>query len=138
VEVSWRTDGRTFSIWTQPVPLEQTQALRDHALRIVEWVLNNGPWLATLGALSVLQEATRSVAPIDTSHVEDADAFRAEWKPERLKALAIYETALTKQPHVAVRYEIRHALRLALAFEKDTEFAKACRNVIKKSLTDKC
>ena len=125
------SEGKTFTWWEQPVSLERTGSIRDQALGIVEWVIQHGSWLATLDALSAAAEAIRRVAPIDTGKVKNPAEFRKLWRPERLRALAVYERTVAAQNHVAVRYEIRATLLHNIVYEEeDAEFAGECRRVL--------
>jgi hypothetical protein len=123
-------EGRTVRWWTRPVHLENTQEVRDQALAIVRQVIDRGSWLAVLDALSALEVAVARIAPVDAKRVEDPDRFRLQWRPERQKAIALYEHALARHAHIAVRFEIRQTLRRDLAYEEDTVFAADCRRVL--------
>jgi hypothetical protein len=123
-------EGRSLMWWQRPVDIERTRPLRDQALRIIERVIEHGSWRSALNALSALEEGIGRVAPVETSHVGDPKAFIAAWRPERLKALAVYEKALAAQSHVAVRDQIRRTLRMDLGFEEDSEFKAAVRQVV--------
>ena len=95
-------------------------------------MIEHGSSLAALDALSALETAIHRVAPIETKQVEDEVRFREEWRPERLKALIVYEKAILKHSRVAVRYQIRQALKQDIAFEEDLVFAEECRRVLAK------
>ncbi|MCI0625347.1 MAG: hypothetical protein L0387_27500 [Acidobacteria bacterium] len=129
-------EGRTFRSWRQPVSIENTQRIRDHALAILQWVIDRGSWLSALDALSALEAAIRRVSRFDTEHTDDVAKFRAEWLPERLKALAVYEKAVVRHVEVAVRYEIRQTLKRDLAYEEDSAFGEECRRVLAKVSED--
>jgi hypothetical protein len=129
VEFSWM-EGRTCHFCTQAVSIRNTQTIRDKALEILRWVIEHGSALAALDALSALEPAIRRVTPVDAKHASDEAKFRAEWRPERLKALTVYEQAIGKHSSVAVRYEIRQALKRELAFEEDPAFAEECRRIV--------
>ncbi len=123
-------EGRTFRWWTQPVHIENTQPVRDQALAILHQVIDHGSWPVVLDALSALEPAVERSIPSDAERVEDPEQFRLRWRPERQKALGLYEFALSRHAHVAVRFEIRQALRRNLAYEEDPVFAGDCRRVL--------
>jgi hypothetical protein len=129
VEWTW-SEGRTIHLSKHIVSVENTQPIRDRAFDILDGVIQSGSWLAALDAISALEPAIRRVAAIDFPTEEDLKRFSEEWSKERLKALALYEKAATKQPHFAVRYEILQNLKRDLAYENEPSFAKEARRVI--------
>ena len=129
VEFKW-FEGRTFHFSHQSVIVKNTQPIRDRALAILTSVIEQDSWLAVLDALSALETAIRRVAGFDTKHIKDQAKLRDEWRPERLKALALYKKAIAKHSNVAVRYEIRQTLKRDLAYEEDSSFAEEGRRVL--------
>lgn len=123
-------EGRKISWWQQPVSLENTQASRDHALRIVDWVVAQDSWLAALDGLSVLERAMHRLVDHEARRMgKEPRAYRAIWLPERLKALKSVEQLLERHDNVVVRFEVRRLLQRDLAYEEDAEFASAAKAV---------
>ena len=120
--------------WQQPVDIKPTQIVRDHALGVVRWVIENLDWKASLATLDVLSHAMVRCAPIQTRHFKKADQDRyiADWRPERRKALEIIGSVLQKHPHVLVQYSVRKDLLSDLVHEEDSEFAQEVRDVLSK------
>ncbi len=127
-----RWEGRTVHLCRQAVSITNTQRIREKALEILEWVIEHGSASAALGALSALEKAIARVTSSDARNPNDEAKFRAEWLPERLKALAVYEKAIARHQELAVRYEIRQTFKRDLAFEEDPAFAEDCRRVLAK------
>lgn len=129
--VEWSLwEGRTCHFCKQAVSIENTQPIRDRAFTILEWVIENGSWLAALDVLSALAGAIQRILLPEFQKEEEIPYLTEAWRSERLKALALYEKTLAKHQHVVVRYEIRQNLKRALAYEKDAIFAKEARRVL--------
>ena len=122
--------GRTMRWWTQPVDVEFTLPLRTRALAIIRQVIEQDSWRLALEGIGAAERALHRVAGIETSRVSQAEEFRDEWRPERLKALALLPLALQKHPHTMVRFSIRQMLQRDLAYEEDLVFAAAVRGVL--------
>ena len=131
VEFSW-SEGRTVHFCRTAVSIENTRPIRERALEIIGWVIQEGSPLAALDALSALQPAIQRVGRFDAGQNTDEAQLRAEWLPERLKALVVYEKAIEKHSSIAVRYEIRQTLKRDLAYEEEPKFADECRRVLAK------
>jgi hypothetical protein len=131
VEFTW-AEGRTVHFCRRGVSIKNTQPIREKALEILAWVIEHGSPLAALDALSALQPALKRVTVPDDCPGGDGEKERAQWHPERLKALAVYERAIARHSSIAVRYEIRQALKREVACEEDAEFEKECRRVLGK------
>ena len=129
VEWTW-SEGRTFHLCKQAVSVERTQPIRDRAFAILAWVIENGSWLAALDVLSALAPAIRRITSFEFQKPDELAKFSEEWKPERLKALALYEKNATKHKHFVVHYEILQTLKRDLAYENEPSFAKEARRVM--------
>jgi len=129
VEWSW-WEGRTCHFCKQAVSFENTQPIRDRAFAILEWIIGNGSWVAALDVLSALAGAIQRILLPEFQKEEEIPKLTETWRPERLKALALYEKIVAKHRHIAVRYEIRQTLKRDLAYEEDTAFAKEARLVL--------
>lgn len=126
--VEWH--GRNMKWWTQPVNLQRTARLRDRALKILRWVVENRSWVAAVQVVGALSHALKRVAPCDTSRVSDPEKFMEDWRPERLKALELLPEILDRHSQVPVRFAIRQWLLRDLAYEEDSVFAEASRKII--------
>ncbi len=124
--------GRTVSWWTERVDIARTAPLRDHALAILRWVIDNGPWLAALNAVHAIEQALERVAESEAARAKDVAQLRQEWRPERLKALAVLEHALARHPEPVVAFAVRQILLRDIAYEEDGAFAAAAREVLAK------
>ena len=123
-------DGRTIHFVEQHVSLKATQRVRDRAMRIIDGIIEGGPALAVLDALSALEIAIQRAGLSSTRGITDVEKFRAYWRPERLKALARYREVLVKYPDVVLQYEIRRTLKRDVIYEEDVEFAAECRKIL--------
>jgi hypothetical protein len=135
VEFTW-AEGRTIHFCRRAVSLANTQPIREKGREILAWVVEHGSPLAALDALSALQPPLQRVMVSDDCPAAEAEKARAEWRPERLKALAIYEQALMRHSSIAVRYEIRQALKREVSWEEDAQFEMECRRVLGKIPAD--
>jgi hypothetical protein len=126
----YEADGRSIRRRTWPVHVGNTRPVREQALGILRHVIEAGSWLAALDALSALEVAIQRFRPMYADLVDDPEEFRREWLPERLAALALYEVALARHTHVAVRFEVRQTLRRDLAREEEAAFANDCRRIL--------
>ena len=115
--------GRTLRWWSQPADLERTNPLRERALAILQWVIENGSWLAALDAVRALERALHRIAGVESSHVKQPEKFRELWRPERLKALALLSQVLPRHTQPVMRFSIRQLLHRDLAYEEDAVFA---------------
>ena len=128
-------DGHTFGWWEQPIDINKTQMIRDRALDIVEWVIQNLDWKAALESLDILSHAIHRCAPIEINHLmkKEINEYVAGWRPERIKALKLINSLLKKYPcHIEVKYSVRKTLLMDLAYEEDSEFAKEVKKVLGK------
>lgn len=124
--------GRTARWWTVPVDIDRTAPLRDRALAILTWVIDHGSWLAALNAVNAAERALHRVAGMESSRMKHPEKFRASWRGERLKALALLSHALAKQSHPLIAFAVRQVLLRDIAYEEDAEFAAAVREVLTK------
>lgn len=122
--------GRTMRWWEQPVNIERTTELRDHALRILCWVVENRSWVAAVQVIGTLEYALHRVGPADVSNVRNAEKFREAWRPERLKALEIFPKILARHSQVAVRFAIRRWILQDVAYEEDDAFKARAREIL--------
>jgi hypothetical protein len=122
--------GRTMHWWTRPVDVQITAPLRTRAVAIIRQVIEQDSWRLALEGIGAAERALHRVAGAETSRVSQAEKFREEWRPERLKALALLPLALQKHPHTMVRFAIRQMLQRDLAYEEDPVFAVAVREVL--------
>ena len=104
--------------------------IRDRALSILAWTIENGSWLAALDVLSALEAAIERIYPLQTSNPSELAKTNEEWLPERLKALALFEMAVKRHAQLAVRYKVRQTLTRKVVREKDPSFAAEARRVI--------
>lgn len=126
---SW--EGRTVRWWHVGVDVARTTPLRDRALGIIAWVIEHGSWRARLDAVGALEPALRRVAGMETDNAAHPDKLRSEWRPERLKALALLSRLLELESHPFVRLGVRRLLWRDLAYEEDAEFAERARAVVR-------
>ncbi len=124
--------GRTFRWWKQPVDIERTRIVRDRALDVLRWVIENLDWQAALETVDLLTHAMHRCAPAETKHFKKADHHMACWRPERFKALEVIESLLQKHPHIMVKHSVRKTLLRDLAYEDDSVFRQDVRNVLSK------
>lgn len=124
----WR--GRTVTWWQRPVNLTVTASIRTRALSILQHVVDEDSWLLALDAVRAIERALHRVSPLEVSRVPDADKFRADWRAERLKALALLERVLERHHHVMVQFAVRELLLRDIAYEEDPDFATAARKVV--------
>ncbi len=122
--------GRTMHWWTRPVDVQITVPLRMRAVAIIQQVIEQDSWRLALEGIGAAERALHRVAGVETSRVSQAEKFREEWRPERLKALALLPIALQKHPHTMVRFATRQTLQRDLAYEEDPMFAAAVREVL--------
>lgn len=122
--------GRTLRWWSQPVDIERTNPLRERALAVLRWVIENGSWQAALDAVRALERALHRVAGAEASHVKQPEKFRELWRPERLKALALLSQVLPRHMQPVMRFSIRQLLHRDLAYEEDAVFAAEVRKVL--------
>jgi len=122
--------GRTVRWWEQPVDIKRTAELRDHALWIIRWVVENFSWVASVQAIGALGHALHRVGPADVGNVKDPEKFREAWRPERLKALEIFPEILSRHSGATVRFAIRQWLFQDLAYEEDLAFAARGREIL--------
>ncbi len=78
--------GRTLRWWNQPVDVKITAPLRTRAMAIIRQVIEQDSWRLALEGIGAAERALHRVAGVETSHVSQAEKFREEWRPERLKA----------------------------------------------------
>jgi hypothetical protein len=123
-------DGRTIHFVEQHVRLGRTQVVRDRAMEILDSIIERGPALAVLDALSALEVAIQRIGLAFQRRLEDSDRYVIAWRPERLKALKRYEVVIQKYPDVVLRYEIRRTLKRDVIYEEDAEFAAECRRIL--------
>lgn len=125
-----RDEGRVVHFCKVAVVVKDTRPIRDEALAILSSVIERGHEIAVLNALSALELA---VWPINEARAQSGRA-RAElcdqWRPERLKALALLKRCITLHPAVTIRYKVRRILKGILVFEDDAAFAEECRTVL--------
>jgi hypothetical protein len=86
--------------------------------------------LAALDAVRALDRALHRVAGVEAAHVKQPEKFREIWRPERLKALALFPQVLARHQHPMIRFAARQLLQRDLAYEEDAEFADAVRKVV--------
>ena len=128
-------NGHTFAWWEQPIDINKTQMIRDRALDIVDWVIQNLDWKAALESLDILSHAMHRCAPIEINHLKkkEINEYVAGWRPERIKALKLINSLLKKYPHhIVVKYSVRKTLLMDLAYEEDSKFAKEVEKVLGK------
>ena len=119
--------GHMLKSWWQPVDISITRVIRDRALEIVRWVIENLKWNASLEALDVLAHAMRRYGPRVTSQRNQDIAL---WRPERIKALEIINLLTKKHPHVLIRHSVRQLILSDLTFEEDSQFETELRKVL--------
>ncbi|WP_145929086.1 ATP-binding protein [Termitidicoccus mucosus] len=124
--------GRTVRWWKQPVNLTVTAPIRERALAILSGMIDDPSWLVALDAIRAVERALHRVAGSEAAHAADKEKFRAQWRPERLKALALLDRALSRHAEVMVLFAIRQLLLRDLAYEEDDEFAKSAREILEK------
>ena len=123
-------EGRKCRPRRQSVDLKATRPVRDRAFTLIESVIDSDSALAVLDALSALEAAIRRVTPWEAKQGPDPAVFRARWRPDRLRALSLYEKAAGRHAAVAVRYEIRRTLLQTMAYDEDAVFVEECRRVL--------
>jgi hypothetical protein len=130
VEWSW-WEGRQCHFATQFVSVRITMPIRASALSILDWIIENGSWLAALDALSALEPAIDRIYPLNTSSPSELAKLNEEWQPERLRGLVLYEKALKKHTQIAVCYKVRHTLKRIVRRDEDSSFATEARRILK-------
>jgi hypothetical protein len=128
-DASYR-EGRTVHFIQKHVSLERSLFIRDRCLAILAGLIERGPAMVALGALSALEIAIQRAGTKSERGIRDPVKYREQWRPERLKALALYQKALETYTDTAVRYEIRRILKRDLIFEEDPVFAQECRKIL--------
>ncbi len=119
--------GHMLEWWQQSVDISKTQVIRDRALKIVTWVVENLKWNASLEALDVLAHAMHHGAPREKSQMNQCISL---WRPERIKALEIINLLTKKHPHVLIRHSVRQLILRDLTFEEDSQFETELRKVL--------
>ena len=128
-------EGMKVGWWNRPVSRTNTAQVRQAALALLRHVIETGSWRAALAALDVAENAAHGI-PKSQRWVESADAFRTEWRADRLAALALFALAIDRHPEPALRYAVRSFLLRDLAREEDVEFRQACLDLLKRIPTD--
>src|SRR5262249_37168335 len=125
-----RREGARFWFWREEVALHVTQPIRRKALEIIHGVIAIGSWKSAIAAIAALESAIHRVAPVEAKRVEDGDALRDRWRPERLGGLESLRFALNQHDHFLVRYSVRMLLLSDLFFEGDAEFKSKARSLV--------
>ncbi len=124
-----RRRGMTMSSWEQPVHQANTVPIRQQALTILSWLIERSDARTAAGVLRVLDHVMRRVVQRQR-WVEDVDAFRSEWREERLAGLNLLRAIIGKHPEPFIRYLARTQLLGIIQYEEDIEFREACRATI--------
>jgi hypothetical protein len=106
------SEGNTFHFRHPPVRIDQTQPMRDHALKIIEQQILPAGEVATLNVFPVLVAASQ-VFNVTMGRKFDKGNKR-RWQPERLKALAILDriaNSATGPIRWKIRTHMRHLVR---------------------------
>jgi hypothetical protein len=123
-------EGRTFHFVEQEVRMSSTRGVRDRALKLLGRVIEHGSDLAVLDALGAVEVAVQRAGLVSIRGHGNLPEFIATWRPERLKALALYRKALECHPSVVVCYEICHTLKRGLIHEEDPVFKDEARQIL--------
>jgi hypothetical protein len=126
--------GRTITWWTRPVDVERTSGIRDQALGILRWVIENRSWRAAVSVIGTLGYALERAVGFRVQ-VTNAQKYLESWRPERLKALGLVEEILRLHEKAPVRYAIRQWLLQDQAYEEDPVFKKQALQILS-SITD--
>jgi hypothetical protein len=121
--------GRTMTWWTHSIDVEKTQGIRNQALEILRWVIQNRSWRAAVSVIGTLGYALQRAVGFRVQ-VAHAQQYQESWRPERLKALSLVEETLQLHEQAPVRYAIRQWLLQNQPYEEDTVFKEASRRVL--------
>ena len=125
-----RVEGRTISIRSLPISVENTAKVRDRALQILaERVVPMGE-NATLNAVNVLSAAVDHVR-VRLRGNTPPDIL-TEWLPERRKALSILGALVTSQQSPRVLYRIRQLLKPLARYDQQPEFKADCTDLLRR------
>lgn len=124
------SEGRQIHIIEKHVSAERSEELRLRARKILEELIDAGPAILALDALTAVEVAIRRAGTPSDRGILNPDRYRKEWRPDRLKALALYQKVLRLYPGVEVRYTIRRELRRLVIYEEDSVFARKVRKVL--------
>lgn len=124
-----RLRGRTFSWREVPVHQTNTVGIRQRAIAILATIIEQADWRAAIGVLRVLDVVMRRIVK-HQRWVSDADAFRAEWRGERLGGLELLRAVVGKHPEPVIRYFARTQLLQLIRYEEDPVFQDACRMTV--------
>ena len=124
-----RQRGVTLSWWERPVHQANTASIRRRAREILAFITEHADWRAAIGVLRVLEDVMRRIVK-NERWVTDADAFRAEWRNDRLAGLELLRAVVSTHPEPAIRFLTRTQLLREIGYEEDPVFREACRAVV--------
>jgi hypothetical protein len=123
-------EGRTMRWWKVPVNMTVTAPIREHGRKILSQMIDEDSWLIALDAVRAVERALHRITRSDIAQGADGAKVRAQWRPDRLAALALLERALQRHTNVMILFAIRQSLLRDLAYEDDPEFAADARKVL--------
>ncbi len=121
-----RQRGMTFSWWEQPVHQTNTAGIRQRAIAILASIIEQADWRAAIGVLRVLDDVMRPIVK-QQRWVGDSDAFRGDWRGDRLAGLESLRAVVSRHPEPVIRYFARTQLLRLICYEEDPVFREACR-----------
>lgn len=124
-----RQRGMTFSWWEQPVHKANTAGIRERALEIIAFMIEQADWRAAIGVLRVLDDVMRRIVN-SQRWVTDVDTFRADWRDERRAGLDLLNAVVRKHQEPAIRYLARTLLLRLISYEEDPVFRESCREAV--------
>ena len=123
-----RQRGMTLSWWEERVP-DDAEKVRHRAREILAFIFEQGDWRAAIGVLRVLDDVMRRIVK-QQRWVSDSDAFREDWRGDRLAGLELLRAVVSRHPEPVIRYFARTQLLRLICYEEDPVFREACRATV--------
>jgi len=122
------TVGRKIHIATRPISVETTRPLRQQALRMVAAFLRSPERVLSQATVPVLAEALHPPTPRFASTPTSADI--QEWRPDRLDAANLIETAVKEQANAPLLLlQLRDLLRDRTHYDPDEFVRRECERI---------
>lgn len=123
-------DGGKITFHSFGIHYENTEALREEALKIVLELANSPHLNIALRAVKSLRDALSDPHELYRRRVPDEE--RAKWRPFQLRIIDDMEGIATKQSHPIIQLEIKSALHWHIKHNKSEEIKKQARQLFKK------
>jgi hypothetical protein len=124
-----RQRGMTISWWEQPVHKGNTAVIRQRAVQILAIITEQGDWRGAIGVLRVLDDVMQRIVK-HQRWVGDVEAFRTDWRNDRLAGLELLRAVIRNYPEPAIRYFARAQLLRLTNYEEDPVFREECRAAV--------